>query len=189
MSGTALTVDQLQMQRFRERLHKIEKRGRKVEMAPLGAVEFDEKGRAKVTKAPTMSGRKARSLFRALMVSPFVMAFAILFGAFTVVAVRYGRLFWDGGALTGSGAGQAMLMDAGIALAVIIVLRLLLRARSRLMLAGQLVGVAAGVLAMHNLVHVAPQVWTAAFPPAWVDDILANTQPHSILIKGVSYVL
>jgi hypothetical protein len=189
MSGAANGVDAEQMQRFNDRVARIRKKAGKLELAPLGAVEFDDWGTAIVHTVPSPQSRSLARSLRQLVLSPFVLAGALAFGALVVVATRFGRQFWDGGALTGSGAGSAMLMDAGIALAAMLVLRLLFRASSRTSLLGNLGGLAAGVLAMHNLVHLAPDAWEMAFPEAWVSDVLATTEPHSILIRGVSYQL
>jgi hypothetical protein len=189
MSGTAGAADAAQMERFRERVARIEKKAGKIELAPLGAVEFDDKGTPIIHQAPSLRAQRFSMNLRKLILLPFMLAIAIGVGALMVVATRFGRTIWDGGSLTGDGAGPAMLMDAGIALAALLVLRVLLRRRSRTTLVGNLGGLALGLLAMHNLVHVAPGVWTTAFPEAWVSDVLATTEPHSILIRGVSYEL
>ena len=187
MSGTAASMDQLQMQRFQERLARIEKRGRKVELAPLGAVEYDAKGKPVIAQAPTFKANRLGSFLRGLVLSPFVLALSALLGLTVVMVVRFGRLFWDGGALTGEAAGQAMLLDAGISLTLLVILRALFKMRGRRSLLGGLAGLAFGVLAMHNLVHIAPSAWAMAYPAEWVDGVLAGTQPGSVLIRGVSY--
>ena len=42
------------------------------------------------------------------------------------------------------------------------------------------------VVGMHNLVHVAPQVFARVFPQPWVETVLATTQMNSVLLPGKS---
>lgn len=187
MSGTAASLDQQQLQGFRERVARIERRGRKMEYAPVGAVEFDDSGEAVLGKTPSHARRKRAGQMKALLLMPFAVALALAFGAATVLTVRLARVIYDGSALTGEAAGRLMLIDAGGALAIVLLINALVRPRGRLTILGQLVGLGAGVLAMQDAVHMAPDLWLNAFPEAWVQSVLTETTPNSILIRGVSY--
>ena len=52
-----------------------------------------------------------------------------------------------------------------------------------------IVGVLVGGMTFHNLVHAAPQVFNRLFSPLWVAEVLRSTQPHSLLFRGISFVL
>jgi len=45
------------------------------------------------------------------------------------------------------------------------------------------------VMGMHNFVHGAPGFFDAAFAPEWTDEVIAFTEPNSILFRGVSFVV
>lgn len=49
-------------------------------------------------------------------------------------------------------------------------------------------GVVAGVLCFHNLVHLWPEEAARVFSQLWVADILTATKAHSILFRGLSFV-
>jgi hypothetical protein len=86
-------------------------------------------------------------------------------------------------------AATEMLINAGLGLIVGILLANLCRLktpRHRLLL---VVGVLVGGMSFHNLVHAAPQIFDRLFSPIWVAEVLRTTEPHSLLFRGISFVL
>jgi hypothetical protein len=176
------------MKAFEDRLKRIQKRGAVIEIAPIGP--SDEQGQSSAKR------RKRRVKPEQLLarpkrhkVNPMVILIALVLGGVAVAAARFGRALYFDGSLTGDAAGTAMGLDFVAALAIGLVLKVILGAKSPQFVAGQTIGAGVMVLAMHNLVHAAPELWQLAFPQAWVNEVVATTQPHSILIKGISFEL
>jgi hypothetical protein len=68
-----------------------------------------------------------------------------------------------------------------------IVLTHLLGLRDRSLLVPKLLGVAAGMLFFHNLVHAWPAVFDQIFSPIWVARVTSMTEPASLWFREVSY--
>ncbi len=75
----------------------------------------------------------------------------------------------------------------GFGIALIVGHLIALRSSSHILL--NLAGAAAGVLFMHNLVHLYPEIATRLTSPLWVSRMLAATKPHSLLWMGISFPL
>ena len=60
----------------------------------------------------------------------------------------------------------------------------LLRFRGSEQLSLKLIGVVVALCTFHNLVHVYPDIFVAAFSQAWVQAVLHNNPAHSIVILG-----
>ena len=188
MSGSG--SGEAQLRAFRDKVKRIEKRGPVLQMAPVGAADQQSGGRRRRRK-------QARAAERAQMpkvkVNPIVFAVAFALGCAAVIAVRYGRAEWLtdylGPGLTGAHAGLAMLADFGAALVLGVVLKAMLGAKGPHFAAAHTIGAGIMVLTMHDFVHAAPELWAKAFPLGWVNEVVATTQPRSILIKGISFEL
>ncbi|MCR8723706.1 hypothetical protein [Frigidibacter sp. ROC022] len=164
MSGSGEHMDQENMRVFHDRLARVEKR------AEQNLQEM----------------RKRRARMRSRKTGLFSNVFAILSGGLAVVASRLFRAdFFDAG-LTGSGAQEAMINDALLALAVALLVKMLFRLNLRQFLFLQTAGAAAMLLGMHNLVHMAPDIFAEIFPQQWVSAVLVETEPNSLLIRGAS---
>lgn len=81
---------------------------------------------------------------------------------------------------------QEMAIAAGLGLMLALALALLLRLRSKGML---LPGVVLGLLFLHNAVHLWPQEVAQLTSQPFVAQVMAQTKPHSLLWRGVSYPL
>lgn len=191
MSGSGMTANEAQLAAFRAKVTRIEKRGPVMQIAPIGPADEQVRNSRKEL-------RRARREAAAVKIPrekirPVVFLTALVLGAAAVVAVRYGRAEWltdmFPAALAGEKAGMTMLSDFGAALFLCLVIKVVLGARSRQFVAAQTIGAAVMVLAMHNLVHAAPDLWQMAFPQSWVNEVVATTEPHSILITGISFQL
>lgn len=53
----------------------------------------------------------------------------------------------------------------------------------------RVLGVVAGMLCLHNLVHLYPEVFSVLFSDIWVSRVLTTTKPYSILWRGISFTL
>jgi hypothetical protein len=80
-----------------------------------------------------------------------------------------------------------MLKMAATAFGIAVVASHLMGLRDRGLLVAKAIGVAGGMLFFHNLVHIWPQVFERMFSSLWVAKVLAETQPHSLLWRGVCF--
>ena len=82
-----------------------------------------------------------------------------------------------------------MLLDGVGAMAVLATVSLVFAAPSKRHMAVRIAGVAVAMATMHNLVHMAPEVFAMAFSAEWVEATRAASEPGSILFRGVSIPL
>ncbi len=127
--------------------------------------------------------------FAQVLLSPFTVLAAFLTGALAVLAVRLVRFRYLGEGLRGEEPLAAMAWDAAGALAVLMVLRVVLRSGGWLRTPPRLLGAAAMLVGMHNLVYLQPAPFEALFSPAWVEEVVNQTAPRTLLLAGMSYEL
>lgn len=84
-------------------------------------------------------------------------------------------------------ADVELLKMAAMAFGIAVVAGHLMRLRDRGLLVAKALGVLGGMLFFHNLVHLWPQLFERMFSPLWVAQLLAETQPHSLLWRGVCF--
>lgn len=111
---------------------------------------------------------------------------AFLLGLVAVLISRYVRYHMNGGALGGEGADVSMILDGTMAAATGFALRQAFKFEAKVFLSAFNVGVTAMILLMHNLVHVAPEAFGVAFSDEWVQVVIEQTEPNSILFMGDS---
>jgi hypothetical protein len=63
------------------------------------------------------------------------------------------------------------------------ILGIAIRLRVQDMLLLRTAAVLVGMVAAHNLVHAAPQVFQT-LPGGWAETVLATTQPHTVVVRG-----
>ena len=112
-----------------------------------------------------------------------------LVGMMAVFVARYVRFHMMGGTLAGEDADITMLIDGGIGAACGFLLFAILRFDGKEYKAAQTFGIVAMVMVMHNLVHYMPGVFNTLFSETWTEDVIAYTEPNSILFRGNSFVL
>ncbi len=129
--------------------------------------------------------------FRAkkMSTSPVAFLYAALTGGAAVIAARYLRAHYAESTLIGHDAQSAMMTDFTVALVLALVLKTLLSLPGRRLLLAQVMGIGVMIVSMHDLVHLAPDLWARAFPQEWVAEVLHETKPKSILFQGQSYTL
>ncbi|WP_417526081.1 hypothetical protein [Marinovum sp.] len=81
-----------------------------------------------------------------------------------------------------------MALDGAGAMAVLAVLAVVFSAPTKLLVAVRLLGIAAAMGMMHNLVHLYPEVFEMAFSGKWVNTVRSTTEPMSILFRGESFL-
>ena len=120
---------------------------------------------------------------------PAALVGAFLVGMLAVFFARYARFHLMGGTLAGEDADITMVIDAAIGGACSFMLFAILRFRGKEFKAAQTFGIFAMIMVMHNFVHMAPGAFNAVFSKKWTDDVIAYTEPNSILFRGASFVL
>lgn len=145
------------------------------------------------------SGGKKRSThsaagipsFRENIGYPLSFVRAALVGMVAVFLSRYIRFQLTGGTLSGGaeGADIFMMIDGAIAASAGFALKEVFRIQDKTLQMAQTVGVVMMLLLMHNLVHIAPNLFANVFSPEWTQDVLDTSEPNSVLFRGVSFML
>lgn len=120
---------------------------------------------------------------------PLETLLCVLLGVFSLALGLYIRF-----SITGSGSPLAspdieMAINGGLGLAITLFSGYFLRMPLLKMLPVGAVGVMAGVVAFHNLVHFYPEKFAEMFSPIWVEQVITTTDANSILWRGVSFTL
>jgi hypothetical protein len=119
---------------------------------------------------------------------PVTVLVAFLIGVAANVTARFVD-FWLNGLPTASdNIDMQMAMDFGIALVVSSVLGMFFRIGIRDFVMMRLMGIGAGMLMLHNVVHTYPQHFETVFSPIWVSHVVSSTEAGSIVWCGVSIV-
>lgn len=170
---------------FLERLGRINASGPDgTQQVFVGPADTNQKRKApRVSIAARMTGKVSES--EASTIS--LLGSGILVGILAVMLARYGRFHLNGGALSGPDSDIMMVVDVVLAITVAILLRMIFRVRSKVHGVGKIFGIAATILLMHNVVHIAPGLFEKAYSVEWVDQVLTDTLPVSVLVAGVSY--
>ncbi len=115
----------------------------------------------------------------------FPMAMVVGFLSFGLE--RYAAFILGGKPDPQANADIGMLKMAAMAFGIAVVASHLMGLRDRGLLVAKALGVVAGMLFFHNLVHIWPQVFERMFSPLWVAKVLAETESHSLLWRGVCF--
>ena len=114
-----------------------------------------------------------------------VMAFGLGFLAFAIG--RYIRFHLTGVGETPPDPDMEMVLQLGTGLAIAAVLGAVDQMKAFEYLIAKSLGVVAGLLAFHNLVHVYPDQFKLLFSPIWVTKMVTTTEPFSLLWRGISF--
>lgn len=120
---------------------------------------------------------------------PGAIVGSAIVGMLAVFVARYVRFQLLGGSLAGDDADITMMIDAGIGAACGFLLFAMLRFEGKEFKAAQTFGIFAMIMVMHNFVHYMPGVFSTVFSEEWTDEVIAYTEPNSILFRGVSFVM
>jgi hypothetical protein len=133
-------------------------------------------------------GNSAAGTFRSLGY-PIVVLLAFLIGVAANVAARFVDFLWHGLPAGTENTDMQLAINFAIALVASSVLGLVFRIRIGDFLMVRVMGIAAGVLLLHNVVHVYPQYFEPVFSSGWVNQIVSSTESGSIMWRGVSIVI
>lgn len=120
---------------------------------------------------------------------PLGFVFAFLLGASAQIFGQYVRFQVMGLADAGLDPDMDMMVAGGMGMAASFVLAQLFRLRTKDFGFAQVLGVFASVCAMHNLVHLRPDLFELAFSREWVAQMIAATEPMSIVFRGMTFTL
>lgn len=119
----------------------------------------------------------------------FALSFpmALLAGFLGFGLERYAAFIFAGRPDPQANPDLEMVKMAATAFGIAVVATHLMGLRDRGLLVAKALGVAGGMLFFHNLVHAWPQVFEQVFSPIWVARVLAETEPQSLLWRGISF--
>lgn len=120
---------------------------------------------------------------------PVAILGGFLVGILAVVFARYVRFQVLGSGLAGDDPDITMVIDATLAGACSFFVFALLRIDGAAVKASQTLGIVAMVIAMHNVVHAVPGLFSVAFSKSWTENVVASTKPNSVLFRGASIVV
>ncbi len=173
-----------QKRQFENRLKRISSGGANtMSQVYVGPAEETQSG------APRKRAVSALPSLREIIGFPVSIVGAFLIGMLAVMITRWARYTIAGGTLTGEDADITMAIDAGVALAIGFVLKLMFRFSGKAQETAKTVGIFVMIAVMHNLVHSWPGAFEKAFSPDWVTAVIETTEPNSILFRGVSFVV
>lgn len=133
--------------------------------------------------------RRKGGLFQALSNAGYALSFpfCLAVGFVSHMAERYVDFVLAGMPDPNANVDVQMVKMAAIGFAITVVVTHLLGLREKGLLLPKLLGVAAGMLFFHNLVHMYPQFFETVFSPIWTARIIALTEPHSMFWRGISF--
>ena len=136
--------------------------------------------------------RKARiTAFRALVqnaVYPASILAAVVLGAVSHAIGQIARYHVQG--LSNQAANPDIETLAQVILGIVIAMALgfVFRLHSKSFTTLKSTGVLIGVLFLHNAVHLYPKGFAVLTSPMWVNQVVTQTEAHSMLWRGISFV-
>lgn len=141
----------------------------------------DNKANAKILKKAVTVPQKR--------LGPFETVLCTALGLTSLVFALYLRFSITGSADPWGSPDVEMAINGGLALTIALFLGYFLRMPLLKMAPICAVGVMAGVVAFHNLVHFYPEKFAEMFSPVWVEQVVTATAANSIIWRGVSFTL
>ncbi len=174
-----------QKNEFLARLNRIEK-GTGSSKSTLyvgvdGTYLATSKSNAKLQRQATAAPAKPLGLF-GLTVSGIV-------GMLAVGVALYLRFLITGEAGQTGNVDAIMAMNGGVALSIAWFAGFMLRMPLMKYAPLASIGVLAGVVGFHNLVHFYPSQFADLFSPVWVEQVVTATPANSIIWRGQTFVL
>ncbi len=121
--------------------------------------------------------------------TPMGFAIAVFTGIVAVVIVRLVRYHATGGDLVGGSPDLTMGIDLLAAGMVSLLVFSRFNYKGFPFVLAQMAGVVLMLTTMHNAVHSAPSLFNVAFSPAWTKNVVASTDPGSVLLRGQSIAI
>ena len=174
-----------QKNEFLARLNRIEKGiGSSKSTLYVGLDEtilINSKANAKLKKQSEAEPAKPLGIFAAIL--------SVLFGAAIVGLVAYLRFYFTGEATPLAASDMMMAVHGSIALTIALFAGFMVKMPLLKYTPVAAMGVVLGLVGFHNLVHVYPAQFASMFSPIWVEKVVTTTEAHSIIWRGVTYVL
>lgn len=120
---------------------------------------------------------------------PLEMLLCLVLGVFSLVLGLYFRFSITGNTNEIGSPDVNMAINGGIGLAIMLLIGYFLRFPLLKMIPVGTLGVLAGLVAFHNLVHFYPEKFAELFSPVWVEQVVTTTAANSIIWRGVSFTL
>ena len=120
---------------------------------------------------------------------PVSMVLAVLLGLIAHAAGMIMRFYVQGLPDWKANPDLEMLKQLVMGYALAMVFGYLIGLRSSTLTPLKSLGAALGVLFFHNAVHLYPQVFARMTSALWVSQMIAHTHAHSLLWRGISFVL
>lgn len=117
------------------------------------------------------------------------MTFSALFGTVALGMARYLRFAVTGEAGPLNNADLPMAINGSAALAIALFCGAMVRMPMAKFAGAATVGILAGIVGYHNLVHVYPAQFANMFSPVWVEQVVTNTAANSIIWRGQTFVM
>ncbi len=113
-----------------------------------------------------------------------ILLACVIAGALSQMVVVYGDWLFSGRVAMGITEDAALARQAGLALGLAVIVTFALGLGDRSTVLAKVLGVALGMAAAHNLVHLWPEAFSTVFAPDWTARVLASTEAQSLLIRG-----
>lgn len=165
---------------FLDRIQRIEKRG--VGVAEVFNVESTRTRRHIIgSKRPARqkTARKNRSLTKLLL--------ALAIGALSFVVAQYATFrISDLPDLPEqfSNPDYVLIGQSGVALFLVFLCRMFFNLTAKTHMVLSVLGFAAAMSLMHNLVHLAPEPWAGVFSQGWVNELRSHTEMGTLYFRG-----
>ena len=129
-----------------------------------------------------------RAMFGNVMY-PLSLILAVIVGALGHGAGMVIRYYVQGLPDLNANPDIEMVVQVVLGFSIAMVLGYILGLRSSSLTTLKSAGSALGVLFFHNAVHMFPQVFAVLTSGIWVNQMVTHTHPHSILWRGISFML
>lgn len=117
---------------------------------------------------------------------PLTIIFAFLVGVLANIGTRMISFLSNAAAPTADNIDYLLVMDFVIAMMLSSIIGVIFRIGIKDYIGIRIAGVIAAMIGLHNLVHLYPQKFEMVFSPVWVGIVINNTEPNSLLVRGVS---
>ena len=120
---------------------------------------------------------------------PVSLVLAVVLGVLAHAAGMIIRFYLQGLTNWKANPDLEMVKQVVLGYALAMVFGYLLGLRSSTLTPLKSLGAGLGVLFFHNAVHLYPQVFARLTSELWVSQMMAHTHAHSLLWRGISFVL
>ena len=142
--------------------------------------------------ADSKDSEKLKKQAAAVPVKPlgvFGILISLASGLLAVGAALYLRFLMTGEAGPQDNIDMTMALNGGVALAIALFTGFMLKMPLGRFGPVAAIGILAGVVGFHNLVHLYPAQFAEMFSPVWVEQVVSATAANSIIWRGQTFVM